>query len=288
MARNGFVFPVKVARSEVAYQITPAWDVGMFGEEVGEQGGDIPPGAQEEMPKEDVPVEIEMEKKPCPPMLAEPVFGDMTPLIMEEDQQWETHAGIKIKRHPFSTRPPHVHPADWETEAKQTKQMLTYQYRMDKWREQMQQLRSDGKVDVVAATPAPGCMGVGSSVGKSVGNDSLDIQVRGDGIPAQTLAQYPRDGVSKDYWVAYPNRVVRVHVKLRKALFPPESSGCPVDLPFLSLKRETRFTDGTGDWRMREDLWKGQGAHEVLGFPWLGETTFLRKGVQIPGWQRKG
>ncbi len=42
---------------------------------------------------------------------------------------------------------------------------------MDKWREQMQQLRSDGKVDVVAATPAPGCMGAKSIVGKSVGDD---------------------------------------------------------------------------------------------------------------------
>ncbi len=126
--KDGYVFPVKVARNEVAYHITPAWDVDMFEEEgVGEQGEDVSPEIQEPLPKEDVPLESKLEKEPCPPILAEPVFGDMTPLVMEEDQQSETHAGIKIKRHPFSTRPPHIHPADWETKAKQTKQMLTYQ-----------------------------------------------------------------------------------------------------------------------------------------------------------------
>ncbi len=75
----------------------------------------------------------------------------MTPLIVEEDQQWETHAGINMKRHPFSMRPPNIHPADWETKAKQAEQMLTYQYMMDKWREQMQQLRPDGRVKATTA-----------------------------------------------------------------------------------------------------------------------------------------
>ncbi len=46
--KDGFVFPVKVARSELAYQPTPAWDADMFGEEAGEQGGDLPPEEQED------------------------------------------------------------------------------------------------------------------------------------------------------------------------------------------------------------------------------------------------
>ncbi len=168
----------------------------MCGEEgVGDSGGEALPAAQEPVVKDDVPVERVIEKAASLPMLAEPVFGDMSPLIMEEDQQWETHAGVKIKRHPFSTRPPNVHPADWETKAKQTKQMLTYQYRMDKWREQVQQLRSDGKVDVVAVAPAPGFKGARTVV---AGGASLDMRVRGDGLSPQTLQEYRRDGVNKD------------------------------------------------------------------------------------------
>ncbi len=45
----------------------------------------------------------------------------MTSFITEEDKQWETHGGIRIKRNPFSTRPPDVHPADWDTKFKHKK-----------------------------------------------------------------------------------------------------------------------------------------------------------------------
>ncbi len=78
------------------------------------------------------------------------------------------------------------------------------------------------------------------------GDDLQDVKVRGEEGPVQAWLRYPCEGVDKDYWAVHPDRVIRVHVKLRKALFTPQSTGCPVDIPFLSLTRETRFTDGDG------------------------------------------
>ncbi len=46
--------------------------------------------------------------------------------------------------------------------------------------------------------------------------------------------------------------------------------------------------DGTGDWQLREDLWRGHEARKVLSFPWLGETTFWRKRVNTLGKRKDG
>ncbi len=71
----------------------------MYGEPIKEEEADLEVvGDEEEKPKEvDVPSAEEQEQGDEVPSrrLVEPVLGDMTPLIMEEDKQWETHAGMK-------------------------------------------------------------------------------------------------------------------------------------------------------------------------------------------------
>ncbi len=45
-----------------------------------------------------------------------------------------------------------------------------------------------------------------------------------------------------DYWVLYPDQIVRVHVKRRKALFTSVGTNCPVDIRLLSTDRMTHYT----------------------------------------------
>ncbi len=57
-----------------------------------------------------------------------------------------------------------------------------------------------------------------------------------------------------DYWLVYPDRVVRVHVRQRKAFFSPESCNCSVDSTTLFDQRVTRYYC-EGEWTtfMRKD-----------------------------------